>query len=247
MKINPIHHHKLNNINFKSFSIYFCDNVPEPDEFVQSSDDIDFIKLKNLNISHFRLVDSKSVRGATLANHNPIILKEIKNSGIDKVIDLRSESNDTSKYAEACRQNGLDYINFKLNLNMPVFNPPFADKLPPQERKENIHSFIQKLPYFFKLMECGKYYMACCLGLHRTDLAVTMNYLANPKEPSAPPVLSHIYLDGEENYTNKYIAAIKNLIRNLSKKDKKFLDLPDNFNKNFHSRIAKLRAVNLVK
>ena len=78
MKIIPIQHHKINNINFKSFSIYFCDNVPEPDEFVKSSDSIDIARLKKLNIPNFRLIDSTSVRGATLADKNTNFLKELQ-------------------------------------------------------------------------------------------------------------------------------------------------------------------------
>ena len=71
-----------------------------------------------------------------------------------------------------------------------------------------------------------------------------LNYLINPKEPKTPPILSHMYMKEETNFTNKYIQAMKNLLKNLRPEHKHYLGLPEDFNTIFDSRIIKLRLMN---
>lgn len=218
-----------------------------PDEFVRSSDSIDIGRIKNLRIAHFRLINSNSIRGVTLANQPRTILSELKECGIDTVIDLRQEGGDDSKYAKACAENGLEYMNFKLKLNLPIFNMLNRTKFSSEERELKKQEFLSDLQKFFKKMDEGKLYMACLLGLHRTDLAVTLNYLLNPNEPSTPPTLSHMFIKEETNFTNKYIGAIKTMLKNLTQADKTALGFGDNFMEIFNSRILKLRLMNCAK
>ena len=248
MKILPItNNFNIKSINFKAKESDYVFKTPQKDEFVRSTDSLDIARLKALNISHFRLIDSNSVRGVTLANQKKPILTELKECGIYNVIDLREEGCKDSKYDQSCAENGLEYMNFKLKINMPIFNAPLATKLSSEERAKQNHEFIEGLPKFFEKMNNGKYYMACLLGLHRTDLAVTMNYLLNPKEPKTPPTLSHMFIKEETNFTNKYIGAMKNLLKNISVKEKAFLGLPENFHQIFDSRVLKLRLMNCAK
>lgn len=225
MKINPIQHHKINNINFKSFSIYFCDNVPEPDEFVKSSDSIDIARLKKLNIPNFRLIDSTSVRGATLADKNTNFLKELQQSGIERIVDLRVEGGLETDYARRCLENGLGY-----------FNLPIASQANRNSEKAKIKNLMTKIPEFFEIMDKGKNYMACLLGIHRTDFATALNYLLNPKEPASPPILSHIFVGNEANLTDRYI----NLVEKVCKKMKICTEI-------FNARAIKLQMINGIK
>ena len=64
-------------------NIYNC--IPVEDDFVRNTGSLDIGRLKNLGISHFRLIDSNSVRGVTLANQKQSLLTELKECGI-KVI-----------------------------------------------------------------------------------------------------------------------------------------------------------------
>ena len=242
MKITPVSFAKPRIVTFRENTGFH--NIPREDEFVRSTGSLDIARLKALGISHFRLIDSNSIRGVTLANQKHSILTELKECGINTIIDLRNEGGENSKYAQACRENGLDYINFKLKINMPIFNMPHATKLTIDERITQNDEFIKRLPAFFKLMDNGKYYMACLLGLHRTDLAVVLNYLINPNEPKTPPILSHMYMKDETNFTNKYIGAMKNLLKNITPEHKKYLGLPEDFNTIFDARVLKLRLMN---
>ena len=243
MRILPVTFFRTNQTSFKSVPDY-NKTVPIEDEFVKNTGSLDIARLKIMGIKHFRLIDSNSIRGVTLANQKPSMLTELKECGINTIIDLRSEGGSDSKYAQACRENGLNYVNFKLKINMPIFNLPLSDKLSTAERIAENEAFIKKLPDFFKLMNEGKYYMACLLGLHRTDLAVVLNYLINPNEPKSPPILSHMYMKEETNFTNKYIGAMKNLLKNITTEHKKYLGLPDDFSSIFDARIVKLRLMN---
>ena len=243
MKILQIPSFKVNNFTFKSDSNP-VKNAPIEDEFVRNTGSVDIARIKSLGIKHFRLIDSNSIRGVTLANQKHSILTELKECGINTIVDLRTEGDESSKYAETCKENGLNYINFKLKVNMPIFNMPLATKLTAEERQNEINAFIKRLPDFFQVMDEGKYYMACLLGLHRTDLAVVLNYLVNPKEPKTPPVLSHMYIKEETNFTNKYIGAMKNLLKNITAEHKKYLGLPEDFITIFDARVLKLRLMN---
>lgn len=246
MRITPIIFFKYNTKSPQTKSTNFKSNIqiPKEDEFVQNTGSLDIARLKQLGIKNFRLIDSNSIRGVTLANQKKILLRELKECGINTIIDLRKEGSDDSKYAAACKENGLDYFNFKLKINMPIFTDPFSSNLSQAERKVENNNFISRLPDFFKLMDQGKFYMACLLGLHRTDLALVMNYLLNPNEPKMPPILTHMYKRDETDFTNKYIGAMKNLLKNISEEQRKFLKLPDNFKDLFDVRVLKLRLMN---
>lgn len=115
-----------------------------------------------------------------------------------------------------------------------------------EEFGANREAFVKDLDKFFKLMERGRVYIGCLLGLHRTDLAVSMNYLLNPIEPQTPPSLSHMFYRDEVNLTNKRIGSTKNLIKNLLETHKQFLGLPVDLNNIFRERVVKLRMMNLV-
>lgn len=220
-------------------------NLPENgvDCFVRQNS-LDIARLKALDIPHFRLIDSNSVRGMCLANKPITVFQELKEAGIKTVIDLRKEGSNDSKYAKTCQRFGLDYFNFKVKENMAVFNLPATTKLTSAEFKDMMDGFTKQLGHFFGLMDEGKVYMGCLLGLHRTDLAVVMNYLLNPKEPQSPPVLSHMFIKEETNFTNKRIGSIKNLIKNLKPEHIKELGLSENFKEIFDMRVTKLRMMN---
>jgi len=216
-------------------------------DFFTSQHSLDVAQLKILDIPHFRLIDSNSVRGMSLANKPIQILQSLKNAGIETIIDLRKEGSYDSKYARNCTGIGINYFNFKIKENMAAFNMPGTTKLTSQDFRDMMEGFTKQLAYFFKLMDDGRVYMGCLLGLHRTDLAVVMNYLLNPKEPQSPPILSHMFYDNETNFTNKRIGSIKNLLRNLNPQQRAELHLSEDVENLMRSRIMKLRMMNLVK
>jgi len=206
---------------------------------------IDMPKIEQLNIKHLRPVNSNSVCGVTLANQNPQIIKGLKNAGIETYIDLRHNAGE--ELSRKCQNTGMNYFSLPLKMNYPVFINQANTKLTSQEYNETAQKFINELSKFFELMNNGKYYMSCMLGLHRTDLAVTMNYLLNPEAPQAPPLLSHMHFAREENRIGPYVSAIKNLFKNFTDENKTMLKWNNIFETGFNNRINLLKEINKFK
>lgn len=208
---------------------------------------IDVTAIKELNIKNLRPIDSNSVRGQSLT-HEPLdVFIRLHEAGIETVVDLRQEGSSDSKYARKCEAAGLNYMNFKIKENMAPFNSRGNTKLTAEQFSQTMESFVKQLAQFFRIMDDGRAYVGCLLGLHRTDLAVSMNYLLNPNEPQSPPVLSHMFFKDEINFTNRRIGSIKNLLANLNPKAREILGLGGDIQEIFSFRAAKLRMMNMVK
>ena len=74
---------------------------------------INNIALKNLDIRNLRLLDTRAVSGGTFEKRPIADLIELKNAGIETIIDFRSEANGIM--AKKCRKTGLKYLNVPLD------------------------------------------------------------------------------------------------------------------------------------
>lgn len=221
------------------------DILLERDAFIRSGATLDVVRLKNLGIENFRLVDSKSVRGQCLTAKPQQLFQDLKEAGIETVIDLRREGSPSSQYARKCEAAGLRYIHFQTNDSFPAFNCRGSNKISSDEFAKLMDGYTSQMVDFFDEMSNGRVYIGCLLGLHRTDMAVAMNYLLNPVEPESPPFLSHMFIKDEPNLTGKRIGAAKNLLRNLTEEHRLKLGLPEGFNEIFGVRVAKLKLMNM--
>ena len=123
--------------------------------------------LEKSGIPNLHPLNDDGVRGGTLSGRQGRrFIPILKKAGIKSVIDLRG-GDSSSVYADICRKNGLNYYH-----------------IPIDSEKMDSKDIIDKLPELFDVMNKGKFYIACAQGLHRTDIAVAMNY-----ESSISPVL----------------------------------------------------------
>ena len=231
-------------VNFENLMSVCGEDLAQRDAFIRKSATIDVVRLSNLGIKDFRLIDSRSVRGQSLTKKPIELFQELKSCGIETVVDLRREGSSESVYAKKCEQAGIRYMHFQINDTLPPFNPKGSNKVPSNVFDEMMQGFTLKMVDFFDEMSNGRVYVGCLLGLHRTDLAVSMNYLLNPVEPESPPFLSHMFIKNEQNSTGKRIGSVKNLLRNLTPEHRACIGLPDDFNEIFYVRVAKLRLMN---
>ena len=137
--------------------------------------------LKNdnkLNIPNFQALPNNGARGESLSSkknrHN---LRELKNIGIDTIIDLRDKYS-SGIYPQLCKENNLNYYN------IPIDSFEISDK-----------RIIENLPLLFDLINKGGFYIACAQGLHRTDIALSINYIYNPKAKEIPILYGHFRED----------------------------------------------------
>lgn len=157
---------------------------------------LDSVTASKLHIPNMRIMNNNSMRGETLSSKgNRWAIKAIKKCGIESVIDLR-EKYTSSSYKDLCLREGLKYYSF-----------PIDSHEVPDEK------IIQNFPLMFNVLNQGRYYIACAQGLHRTDIALALNYVFNPDTKEIPVMAGH-YQDKME------IDDVKRRINSIYKKIK---------------------------
>jgi len=160
-------------IDETDFRIVKKENIPDA-----SNLNFDYVSLSKLGINNLVLAtNEKGVRGSTIfAKNNRKHLHNLKQNGIEQVIDLRTESN-VDRCIQQCAYNELGYTSF------PIY---YAKKLTVDE----VNLTREKMPQFIQAMENGKFYIGCSEGTNRTDTAFAINYLFNPNEKIVPVFVS---------------------------------------------------------
>jgi len=182
---------------------------------------IDPLSLSALNIPSLKLIYSDStligVRGRTLsAKKSRWKLNLLKAAGIDRMIDLRAGDH-SEGFPAACIEAGLEYFNF------PIDRSRTPDSV-----------IIDNLPAFIEKIDKGKFYISCALGLHRTDIALSLYYLFNPYAKEPPILYGHI-VDGKLKYDDIFHRA-GSIYHNLTEADKDRLGWDKIFDENFANR-----------
>lgn len=104
------------------------------------------------------------VRGTTLSSrHNMRHWQTIVDSGLRTIIELRDEDH-SDRLNTMCLRYGIRYFAFPMDSHS-VPNEVIAYKL--QE--------------FFELIDAGDFYIACAMGLHRTDMALVIYWMFHRK------------------------------------------------------------------
>lgn len=95
------------------------------------------------------------VRGRTLSSHSNLYAWPIiKEAGVKTIIDLRNDCM-SQRMIGLCEENGMEYFYY------PVDN-----------RIDMIENMVEMFSEFCKRIDRGDFYVACALGLHRTDIAL---------------------------------------------------------------------------
>ena len=95
----------------------------------------------------------------------------------------------------------------------------------------------------FEAINNGNFYIHCAQGLHRTDIALALNYVFNP-EADNPPVLPGHYRNGEFKFED--ISRRLNSVKNaLTEEDMRKIGLKiEDFDKTFKNRKKELIEYN---
>lgn len=130
--------------------------------------------LEKLGIPNCSITLNGGIRGESLSSKkNRKFLKPIKECGITKIIDLRDKY--TSKeFPDLCERYGFEYFN------IPVDSSSVSDRI-----------IIDNFPVLFDTINGGNYYIACAQGLHRTDIALALDYVFNPAAEEPPILIGH--------------------------------------------------------
>ena len=206
--------------------------LPENAEFYKKYNNLQlnyskyFKKIKELNIPNLQQIDNKGFRGESLsADRNNKYLPQIKKYGIDTIIDLRT-ADYTPRYNKLCKDLGFNYFH------IPIDSKTISDR-----------EIINNLPVLFERLEKGNFYIACAQGKHRTDIAIALNYLFNPKYKGEPPVMYGHVENGKMRIQDIFTRA-NSIYKELTIEDKAMLGWNKEFDESFKQRKINLREFN---
>lgn len=138
------------------------------------------------------------VRGTTLSSrHNMRYWQTVVDSGIRTIIELRDEDH-SDRLCRMCEIHGIRYFAFPMD----------SHSVP----NEVISSRLQE---FFELIDNGDFYIACAMGLHRTDMALSIYWMFHGVDNGMnPPILRGHIVDRElvlDRLNNKVFRRLNSL------------------------------------
>ena len=152
------------------------------------------------------------VRETTLSSrHNMRHWQTVVDSGVRTIIELRDEDH-SDRLCRICETYGIRYFAFPLDSHS-VPNEVIASRL--QE--------------FFKQVDKGDFYIACAMGLHRTDMALSIYWMFYGADIGInPPILKGHIENGKlvlDRLNNKVFRRLNSLYDYLV--DNNIVQVPD--------------------
>lgn len=208
--------------NLPKISSSYCPNI----SFKSSKKPISK-EILNLNIPNLRFINDNCVRGESLSSkRNKHKLEVLKNFGLEQVIDLRT-SDHSDKFRDYVEHNGVKYSHFPID----------AEVMSTRE-------IIDFLPDFFNAINKGNFYIACAQGLHRTDIALAINYLFNEKAEEPPILYGHQTTKGVR--VDDIFQRTNAIFKNLNEEDRNKLNLNDYDETAYKDKKTKLMEINNI-
>ena len=94
-------------------------------------------------------------RGRTMSSRHLLYAwKALQEAGIKTIIDLR-ERDKSDRLPALCGEYGMHYFHYPVDISA-----------------ETIAQMVELFPQFCQLIDAGDFYIACAMGLHRTDIAL---------------------------------------------------------------------------
>lgn len=174
------------------------------------------LPLSNLhNISNSSRYKPNIWRGSTLYEAPDWVLDKLKEAGIKTIIDLEGFR---KHYKKRIKDAGFEYVGFSIS-SMKYGNVP-------EFKKEELLKFI-------KTMQKEYIYMGCECGTYKTDAAIRLNNLFNPKVKGyckiySPEMIEYIPQVADEIYLT------------MTPDDKKSIGWTPEFEKQFNEKIASM-------
>lgn len=161
------------------------------------------------------------VRGTTLSSRQNMRHWEIViESGVRTIIELR-ENDHSDRLCQMCEKYGIRYFAFPMD----------SHSIPDEVIAINLQEF-------FSIIDNGNFYIACAMGLHRTDLALAIYWVFHGADNgNTPPFLKGHVVNGEiveSRLHNKIYRRLNSLYTYLSEND--IMSIPDKATFNFRKR-----------
>jgi hypothetical protein len=138
-------------------------------------------------------------RGRTLSSTRQLhAWNAMIESGISQIIDLRADYS-SDFYSELCQRSGISYFKYPV-----AYEDVWVAKM------------VELFPEFCKLIDNGRFYIACALGLHRTDIALCTYWVfyAADKGIAPPPICG--YRKDKGLTTNKIMRMLNAVYKKIT-------------------------------
>lgn len=109
-------------------------------------------------------------RGRTMSSrHQAYAWRALWEAGITTIIDLR-QKDQTDRLPALCEEYGMRYFHY-----------------PVDTTAEAIAQMVELFPQLCQLIDAGDFYIACAMGLHRTDIALNAYWLFHAADQGLQP------------------------------------------------------------
>ena len=133
-------------------------------------------------------------RGRTLSSTKQLhAWKTMMEAGINQVIDLRADYT-SDFYNELCRKSGIAYFHYSVSY-------------------EEVEQMARLFPEFCRLIDKGRFYIACAMGLHRTDIALCTYWMFYAADKGIAPPEIRGYRKADGHTTSKIMRILNALFK----------------------------------
>lgn len=133
-------------------------------------------------------------RGRTLSSTKQLhAWKTMIEAGINQVIDLRADYT-SDFYSELCRKSGIAYFHYSVSY-------------------EEVEQMARLFPEFCRLIDNGRFYIACAMGLHRTDIALCTYWMFYAADKGIAPPEIRGYRKADGHTTSKIMRILNALFK----------------------------------
>ena len=145
-----------------------------------------------------------SVRGKTMSSRSQgYAWPVIKDAGVHTIIDLRNDGMN-QRMQNLCEKYGMEYFYY------PVDN-----------RADVVESMVSLFPNFCERIDRGGFYIACAMGLHRTDIALSTYWVFYGADKRKEPPTLQGYLKESGHGTSKILRVLNAFYDKLTERDGK--------------------------
>lgn len=144
------------------------------------------------------------VRGRTMSSRGQgYAWPVIKEAGVHTIIDLRNDGAN-QRMMNLCEEYGMEYFYY------PVDN-----------RADMIESMVELFAEFCERIDRGGFYIACAMGLHRTDIALSTYWVFYGADRGIEPPMLRGYLKETGHDTSKILRVLNAFYDKLTEKQGK--------------------------
>ena len=141
-------------------------------------------------------------RGRTLSSQRQLpVWSKMVEGGIRQVIDLRADYK-SSFYQDLCKKGGVGYFHY-----------------PVAYEEERIARMAELFPELCRLIDEGRFYIACAQGLHRTDIALCSYWMFYAADKGMDPPALRGYLKVKGMNTAKIMRVLNALYKYWTEKN----------------------------